>query len=42
MEGIGLASACDGKVGWILVKGILDFADGKKSEDKNKNKYCNK
>ena len=36
MEGIGLASACDGKVGWILVKGICDFADGKKSEDKNK------
>lgn len=36
MEGIGVASACDGKIGWILVKGICDFADGKKSEGKDK------
>ena len=35
MEGAGLYVACqDGKVDWILVKGICDWADGKKAEDK--------
>lgn len=37
MEGVGLYSACDGSVDWILVKGICDFADGKKGVDKAKN-----
>ncbi|WP_298138088.1 hypothetical protein [Flavobacterium sp.] len=34
MEGAGIASACDGKADWILVKGICDFADGNKHHDK--------
>lgn len=35
MEGSGLYVAChDRKVDWILVKGICDWADGKKSVDK--------
>jgi len=35
MEGIGLASACNNKsIHWILVKGICDFADGNKGQDK--------
>ena len=33
MEGIGLHSAC-GKIDWILVKGICDFADGNKNSNK--------
>lgn len=37
MEGAGLFAACDGKVDWILVKGICDFADGNKSDDKKEN-----
>jgi nucleoside phosphorylase len=35
MEGTGLYTAChDQKVDWILVKGICDWADGNKSQDK--------
>jgi nucleoside phosphorylase len=37
MEGAGVSSACsDSKTDWILVKGICDFADGKKGKDKKK------
>lgn len=36
MEGAGLYAAChDSKVDWILAKGICDWADGKKAEDKD-------
>ena len=35
MEGAGLFAACDGKVDWIIVKGICDFADGKKGFGKD-------
>lgn len=36
MEGIGLASACeDAGVPWILLKGICDFGDGNKKEQKH-------
>jgi nucleoside phosphorylase/uncharacterized protein YjbI with pentapeptide repeats len=32
MEGVGLAAACnDAKVDWVVVKGICDWADGKKN-----------
>lgn len=34
MEGAGIYAACDGKLPWILVKGICDFADGNKSKKK--------
>ena len=35
MEGAGLYVACqDKKVDWILVKGICDWADGKKEQDR--------
>lgn len=34
MEGAGIFSACDGKADWIIIKGICDFADGKKSRGK--------
>lgn len=34
MEGAGISAACDGKADWILVKGICDFADGKKGTNK--------
>ncbi|PSB57640.1 hypothetical protein [Chamaesiphon polymorphus] len=35
MEGVGLYVACnDKKVDWILVKGICDWADGNKAQDK--------
>jgi nucleoside phosphorylase len=35
MEGAGLYAACqDAKLGWILVKGICDWADGKKEQDR--------
>ena len=37
MEGAGLYAACDRIAEWILVKGICDFADGKK--DKKKETY---
>lgn len=37
MEGAGLFAACDGTVDWILVKGICDFADGKKGINKAEN-----
>ncbi|NTW68776.1 MAG: hypothetical protein HGB23_02870 [Chlorobiaceae bacterium] len=37
MEGAGLYSACGNKVDWILVKGICDFADGNKKENKKIN-----
>jgi nucleoside phosphorylase len=37
MEGVGLYAACDRKADWILVKGICDFADGNKGENKNNN-----
>lgn len=30
MEGAGLFAACNNKSEWILIKGICDFADGKK------------
>lgn len=36
MEGVGVATACENKIDWILVKGICDFADGKKGKDKKK------
>lgn len=36
MEGIGLASACeDAGIPWILLKGICDFGDGNKKEQKH-------
>jgi nucleoside phosphorylase len=36
MEGAGLYVACqDKKVDWILVKGICDWADGNKAQDKD-------
>jgi nucleoside phosphorylase/DNA-directed RNA polymerase subunit RPC12/RpoP len=36
MEGAGLYAACqDRKVDWILVKGICDWADGHKEENRN-------
>jgi nucleoside phosphorylase len=36
MEGTGLYVACqDKKVDWILVKGICDWADGNKAQDKD-------
>lgn len=34
MEGAGLYAACESKIDWILVKGICDFADGNKKENK--------
>jgi nucleoside phosphorylase len=37
MEGAGIFSACDGRLEWILVKGICDFADGNKFQNKNEN-----
>jgi nucleoside phosphorylase len=37
MEGAGIVSACDGNIQWIIVKGICDFADGNKGQ----NKECN-
>jgi len=37
MEGAGLLSACDGKVEWMVVKGVCDFADGKKGLNKENN-----
>ena len=36
MEGAGLYTACqEAKVDWILVKGICDWGDGHKADDKN-------
>ena len=37
MEGVGLYSACCNKIDCILVKGICDFADGKKGKNKKVN-----
>lgn len=37
MEGAGLYSACGNKIDCILVKGICDFADGKKGKNKRQN-----
>ncbi len=37
MEGAGIVSACDGKLQWIIVKGICDFADGNKGQNKEDN-----
>lgn len=37
MEGAGIVSACDGKLQWIIVKGICDFADGNKGQNKENN-----
>lgn len=37
MEGAGIVSVCDGKLQWIIVKGICDFADGNKGDNKEKN-----
>lgn len=37
MEGAGLFAACDGSVDWIIVKGICDFADGNKGQNKKQN-----
>lgn len=37
MEGAGIVSACDGKLQWIIVKGICDFADGNKGQNKESN-----
>lgn len=34
MEGVGLSAACSNKVNWIIVKGICDFADGEKNQNK--------
>ncbi|MDR3047515.1 MAG: hypothetical protein LBU51_07895 [Bacteroidales bacterium] len=34
MEGAGVAAACENNADWILIKGICDFADGKKGKDK--------
>jgi nucleoside phosphorylase len=40
MEGVGLYSAAARKkVDWILVKGICDWADGKKYDDKHQNQH---
>lgn len=36
MEGAGVAAACKNRAEWIIVKGICDFADGKKGKDKKK------
>ncbi len=36
MEGVGVFAACDSIVQWILVKGICDYADGKKGTEKEK------
>ncbi|MBK8342206.1 MAG: hypothetical protein IPL12_02105 [Bacteroidetes bacterium] len=36
MEGAGIVSVCDGKLQWIIVKGICDFADGNKADNKEK------
>lgn len=37
MEGAGLYAACGNKIDWILVKGICDFADGRKAINKKLN-----
>ncbi|CCH53360.1 hypothetical protein BN8_02452 [Fibrisoma limi BUZ 3] len=37
MEGAGLFSAANSKAEWILIKGICDFADGRKSTNKKEN-----
>ncbi len=37
MEGAGLYAACDDNCAWIIVKGICDFADGKKDTNKDSN-----
>lgn len=37
MEGAGVYSACGNKIDWILVKGICDFANGDKGENKKNN-----
>ncbi|MDI1256707.1 MAG: SUMF1/EgtB/PvdO family nonheme iron enzyme [Flavobacterium sp.] len=38
MEGAGIYAACDGRVNeWIMIKGICDFADGKKKYKKKEN-----
>lgn len=38
MEGAGIYAACDQKVNdWILVKGVCDYADGKKGKNKDYN-----
>lgn len=37
MECAGLYAACSEKVDWILIKGICDFADGNKGENKATN-----
>lgn len=37
MEGAGVASVCDGNTEWVLIKGICDFADGNKGENKDGN-----
>jgi nucleoside phosphorylase len=34
MEGVGVFAACDTNAEWILIKGICDFADGQKSNNK--------
>jgi nucleoside phosphorylase len=36
MEGAGVAAACRDQAEWIIVKGICDFADGEKRNDKKK------
>lgn len=36
MEGIGIGSACEERrIPWVIVKGICDFADGQKGQDKD-------
>lgn len=37
MEGAGIYAACADNYPWIIVKGICDFADGKKGTNKDKN-----
>ena len=38
MEGAGIYAACDQKVNdWILVKGVCDYADGRKNTNKKEN-----
>lgn len=37
MEGAGVFAACDEKAPWILIKGICDFADGNKKNNKAQN-----
>jgi nucleoside phosphorylase len=37
MEGAGISTACGDKIDWILVKGICDFANGNKGENKLRN-----